>query len=195
MIVVRIIIMFLKITFKILLTLASIEIITLFSALTPIARTQNIFPSTPISTESINTATDLSNQGQAKAEQQDYRGAITDFSQAIQLNPNEGDLYYQRGLILAELEDQEGALKDFDDAILRNPNHGWAYFHRAGIAFGLSSNSRVMNSRALTSRALTSRAILDLQTARDLFSKQGDQEGYKQADGLIKHFAGERSNS
>lgn len=191
--------MSLKITAKILLILTSIEIITLFTALIPLARTENISPSPNISKESANNATDLSNQGQAKAEQQDYRGAIADISRAIQLNPNEADFYYQRGLILAKLEDQEGALKDFDDAILRNPNHGWAYFHRAGVAFGLSSNTgliysrsryyRSLPSRRINSRALTSRAMLDLQTARDLFAQQGDQEGYQKADSLIKYFS------
>ncbi len=167
--------MSLKITAKILLTLTTIEIITLFSGLTFMARTQNIYASTPISTESVNEATNIFQQGQAKAEQQDYRGAIADFTQAIQLNPNEADFYYQRGLILARLEDQEGAIKDFDDAILRNPSHSWAYFHRAGISFDLGFNSR---------------AILDLRTARLLFDKQENQEGYQKANSLIQHFAG-----
>ena len=54
-----------------------------------------------VSAESIATAKELSQQSQAKAEIQDYRGAIADISQAIILNPNEADYYYQRGLILA----------------------------------------------------------------------------------------------
>jgi len=186
--------MSLKTTAKILFTLTSIEIILFLTALTPV-RGQNIFASIPVSQESIETATDLFQQGQAKAKQLNYRGAIADFSRAIQLNPNEADFYYQRGLILRQLSDREAAIRDFDDAILRNPKHAWAYLQRAGVAFNFQSGDRITNYRAstypITNRDRSdARAILDLRTARDLFAQQGDQTGFQTADKLIQHFAG-----
>ncbi|MDZ8091575.1 MAG: tetratricopeptide repeat protein [Nostoc sp. DedQUE05] len=38
-------------------------------------------------------------QGIQKANQQDYQGALLDFTQAIQINPQNAEAYYQRGLI------------------------------------------------------------------------------------------------
>lgn len=187
--------MFFKTTTKNLLTLSSIEIITLFIALTPIAKAQNIFASTPISQESVKAATDLSQQGQAKAEQLNYRDAIADFSRAILLNPHEADLYYQRGLILKKLSDRQAAIQDFDDAILRDPQHARAYLERAGVLFNFQFSDRFTDNRGFSFRITNrnrsdARAILDLRTARDLFAQQGDQEGFQTANKLIQHFAG-----
>ena len=153
-----------------------------------------------VSAESIATAKELSQQSQAKAEIQDYRGAIADISQAIILNPNEADHYYQRGLILAQLSDREGAIRDFDDAILRDPNHARAYLQRAGMSFNLGgSDFQIVDSRGFIYRfdrsvvglQSDSRAVLDLRTARDLFAQQGDEAGYQTADSLLQHFAGD----
>jgi len=151
-----------------------------------------------ISIESIATAKKLSQQGQAKAKIMDYRGAIADLSQAIALNPNEADYYYQRGLILGELSDRQSAVRDFDDAIARNPNHARAYLQRGGMSFDLGSSFQITDYRGfnynldrLTSdRRGDARAILDLRRARDLFAQQGDKTGYQTADLLIKHFVG-----
>jgi tetratricopeptide (TPR) repeat protein len=41
-------------------------------------------------------------QGLKKANQQDYQGAESDFTQAIQINPQYAEAYYQRGLIYAK---------------------------------------------------------------------------------------------
>ena len=47
-----------------------------------------------------------------KANLEDYRGAIDDFSKAIELNPNDGGAYYNRGLAKEALEDYRGAIHD-----------------------------------------------------------------------------------
>ncbi len=180
-----------KITAKILLAIAGIEIAMLV-ALAP-AKAQNY---ASISAESISAAEKLSQQGKAKAEVQDYRGAIADLSQAIRLNPNEADFYYQRGLILVELSDRQAAVRDFDDAILRDPNHAWAYLHRGGISLNLGSSYQISDYRGFNyqitqvigDRGGDAKAMLDLRTARDLFAQQGDREGYKTANRLIQHF-------
>ena len=153
--------------------------------------------SVAVSAESIAAAKELSKQSQAKAEILDYRGAIADINQAIILNPNEADHYYQRGVILGKLSDRQGAVRDFDDAILRDPNHARAYLQRAGMSFNLRSRFQIVDSRGFIyrfnrlvgDRRSDSRAVLDLRTARDLFAKQGDKEGYQTADRLLQHFA------
>lgn len=151
---------------------------------------------TNISSESISTAKQLSEKSKTKAEALDYRGAIADISKAILLNPNEADFYYQRGLILGELSDRQSAVKDFDIAILRDPNHAWAYLQRAGMSFDLGSEFQLTDRRNLRfnldedPRRGNSQAMLDLRAAQELFQQQGDLEGTKIAQRLIKHFGG-----
>ncbi len=43
------------------------------------------------------TAEDYFDSGTAKAELQDNKGAIQDYNKAIELNPNDADVYYNRG--------------------------------------------------------------------------------------------------
>lgn len=162
----------------------------------PIEAQVNTTTSSP---EAIATAQKLSQRGQAKAEILDYKGAIADLSQAILLNPNEAEFYYQRGLIFGKLSDRLGAVQDFDDAIDRDPNHARAYLQRAGMSFNLGSSFQITDYRGFKYKLdrlvgdgrSNARAIFDLKKARDLFGQQGDKEGYQTADRLIKHFLGE----
>lgn len=189
---------------KTLLALSSIEIILFWLVLTPIVKAQpnakQVVSPAPISQDTIAEAKHLAELGKIKAEFQNYRGAIADFSRAILLNPNEADFYYQRGLVLRELSDLEAAIQDFDDAILRNPNHAWAYLQRAGIFFNLESNQGFTNFAGVRFRQRTStrgdaRGILDLRIARDIFARQGDRQGLQTANRLIQHFAGDLESS
>ncbi|MEM7592024.1 MAG: tetratricopeptide repeat protein [Cyanobacteria bacterium P01_A01_bin.83] len=180
---------------KLALGIISLEIALLLSILTIPATAQNSPPSTSVDPESVTAAQKLSQQGKLKVEQQNYRAAIADFSRAILLNPNEADLYYQRGLVFRALSDLEAAIQDFDDTILRDPNHAWAYLQRAGIFFNVESNQGFTSFKGFRFRQTTSnrgdaRGILDLRIARDLFAKQGDREGFQTADELIEHFGG-----
>ncbi len=138
---------------------------------TPAAYAQNV-PTQP-SNSSPTSAVDLLKRGQEKMQRQDYKGAMSDFNTAIAQNPNNADIYYNRGLLLFELGDELGALWDFDDTLLRNPRHAQAYLHRAGLRLNLG---------------LRSGAMQDLQLAAKLFSAQGDRIGYQKAQNLIRHF-------
>ncbi|MGD1008267.1 MAG: trypsin-like peptidase domain-containing protein, partial [Ignavibacteriaceae bacterium] len=80
-----------------------------------------------------NDANAYSNRGIAKADLEDYRGAIQDYNQAIEINPNYAGAYYNRGIAKADLEDYRGAIQDYNQAIEINPNDANAYYNR-GIA-------------------------------------------------------------
>ncbi|MBD2300414.1 tetratricopeptide repeat protein [Nostoc sp. FACHB-190] len=73
----------------------TITIFTTFGVMLP---TIEALP-TPIQTNQ--TATNWFLQGIQKVNQQNYPGAISDFTQAIQINPQYAEAYYQRGLIYA----------------------------------------------------------------------------------------------
>ncbi|MDG1684596.1 MAG: tetratricopeptide repeat protein [Flavobacteriaceae bacterium] len=52
------------------------------------------------------------NLGNSKMDTEDYYGAISDFTRAIEINPNYGEAYSYRGVSKAKLGDYNGACKD-----------------------------------------------------------------------------------
>ena len=63
----------------------------------------------------------------------DYKGAITDYTQAIRLNPDYADAYYNRGNAKYHLGQHFAAIADYDIAIRLNPDDADAYNNR-GLA-------------------------------------------------------------
>jgi tetratricopeptide (TPR) repeat protein len=56
----------------------------------------------------------------------DFKPALEDMTKAIQLDPEQPEGYYARGVILATVNHQEKALVDFDKALQKDPNHEMA---------------------------------------------------------------------
>jgi tetratricopeptide (TPR) repeat protein len=56
------------------------------------------------------------NRGLSKDYLQDYRGAIADYSKAIELDPNYSDAYYNRGLSKLKLNQKNSACLDWSKA-------------------------------------------------------------------------------
>ena len=61
----------------------------------------------------------------------DYFGAISDFSQGIEVRPKELRNYFHRAAVFILLEDYESAISDFTKIISIQPNSGMAYYYRA----------------------------------------------------------------
>ena len=68
------------------------------------------------------TAQDFFNSGNDKADAKDYYGAISDYTESIELNPNESSAYFYRGVSKALLKDYSGAISDYSKAIELTPN-------------------------------------------------------------------------
>ena len=66
-----------------------------------------------------------------KAEKGDYYGAISDFTKAIEIDPNYKEAYYNRGWNKYKLNDYYGAISDYTKAIEIDPNFALAYSNRA----------------------------------------------------------------
>ena len=79
------------------------------------------------------TADDYYNKGISKFSLKDYKGAISEFSKTIILNPNYADAYINRGISKKKTLDYTGAITDYNKAIQLNPNNS-DYFYNRGIA-------------------------------------------------------------
>ena len=75
-------------------------------------------------------ATDLFNSGLDKAERGNLKGAIADWTKAIDIYPRYAHAYYNRGIAKRLLDDYEGAISDYSKAIALNPNYYQAYTNR-----------------------------------------------------------------
>ena len=76
------------------------------------------------------------NRGLSKEYLGDYLGAISDYSKAIELNPNpSGKILFWRGYLHEKNENYEKAIRDYSSAIKINPNYENAYFYRAYTKF------------------------------------------------------------
>lgn len=103
--------------------------------------------------------------------QNDLPGAIAKFDQALEIDSNFIDAYFNRGLARYSLSDYQDAIADFSAAIDRDASFAEA-FGRRGLSYYAAGNR--------------AKAIADLQQAAALFQQQGDQVGYQQSLDLIE---------
>jgi tetratricopeptide (TPR) repeat protein len=73
------------------------------------------------------------NRGNAKSDQGDKQGAISDYDKAIAINPQDAEAYNNRGNIKSNLGKKQEAIGDYDKAIAINPKSAVTYYNR-GIA-------------------------------------------------------------
>lgn len=81
------------------------------------------------------TAVDYFKIGCYKQNNKDYRGAIEEYSKAIQLNPKYTNAYYNRGITYSYLEDNYYAINDLNMVIKLDPNISNAYKKRGYLKY------------------------------------------------------------
>ena len=69
------------------------------------------------------TADEFVELAKQKLEVEDYQGAISDFTKAIEINPMNDKAYNNRGNAKSNLKDYSGAIVDYSKAIEINPRH------------------------------------------------------------------------
>jgi tetratricopeptide (TPR) repeat protein len=80
------------------------------------------------------TALGYFNKGINKGIDKDHKGAIVDFTKAIEIDLKYKEAYYFRGLSKSLLEDYRGAIADYTKAIELDPKYAAAYFSR-GLSY------------------------------------------------------------
>jgi tetratricopeptide (TPR) repeat protein len=76
------------------------------------------------------TAEDYFYSGYDKAQAKDDYGAISDYTKAIELDPNYAYAYNNRGVSKRNLKDYYGAIADYTKVIELDPNYAYAYNNR-----------------------------------------------------------------
>ncbi len=103
----------------------------------------------------------------AKSELGDMQGAITDYSQAIAVNPSSADSYSNRAKIRFKTGKIDGAISDIRSALRINPDDGLALFDLAWIWKTLGDSTRMCE-------ALTAASGLGVDRAKAPYQKYCD---------------------
>lgn len=93
------------------------------------------------------------NRGIAFIQTGDDNKAISDFTQAIRLKPDDAETYYNRGLARGRNEDYTRAIADFTRAIQLKPGYADAYYSR-GVSYKRVGNAARAKADSLKARAL-----------------------------------------
>ncbi len=156
----------------------------------------------------VPTTANLFEEGVKKQEQEDYAGAVSDYTEFLKTHPVDGasprenrlDAYSNRGFAKVMLNDLPGAIVDFDRSSELAPNSADAYNARGNVhamAGNLTASIRDFNraircnrsfadayyNRAISRHGIGDRygAKSDLSQAAKLFRQQQDIGGYQQA--------------
>ncbi|MBD2198971.1 tetratricopeptide repeat protein [Calothrix anomala FACHB-343] len=110
-------------------------------------------------------------QGFELLDKKNYREAIKTFSQGLSLAPDNPYGYLGRGIAYFSIKEYQSARSDFGQSITIDGNIAYAYLFRGMSHFALGSKES---------------AISDLETAANLFDKEGEKEMAEQARDTIK---------
>ncbi len=78
--------------------------------------------------------------GEKKYFAEDYKQALVDYNEAIELNSEHVRAYYKRGNVNYKLEKYTASIDDYTKAIKLNPKHVNAYNNLAGVKFKLGES-------------------------------------------------------
>lgn len=164
-------------------------------------------PQPAIAEQSSVNAEELFKRGVYEALIGNYKLAIADFTQVIQLRPDDATAYANEGLARAAMGDFQGALADFNSALRLNPDLEVAYYNRGYVRFELKDYQSALvdfnraiaiapqNADAYHCRCLVRHKLgdmrgvaEDLHTAADLYFKAGKLDEYKGLLNVIKDF-------
>ncbi|MFB8789380.1 MAG: DnaJ domain-containing protein [Potamolinea sp.] len=165
---------------------------------------QGLEPNSSVRKKTGMTPQDFYVRALSKALGKDYQGAMEDYNQAIERNPNFVEAYIKRGETRYKLGDARGTLTDCSEALRINPNLADAYYYQGRARYRLGYTQAAIEAynqaiakeadfaQAYYHRGLANNdlqeialAIEDLQKAAELFNEQGDRTGYQLAQQTI----------
>jgi len=100
-------------------------------------------------------------EGHSKLKGHDYKGAIEEFTKAIEMNPTSAPAYHNRGYAKKLMGAYTDAIEDYTKAIELEPNDGGHFAGRGG-AYGLAGDKE--------------KACADLRKGKELGYAKGEEE-------------------
>jgi tetratricopeptide (TPR) repeat protein len=152
------------------------------------------------------TSDDYLQSGITKHKQEDYKGAIKDYTKAIKFNKENKDAYFNRGSCELVIKDFKSAIADFTKTIELDQKYVKAYYSRATVFVSqekytdaLPDLDKTVELDATLPNALTLRGQIRAQTgnkkgACEDFNK-AKEIGDKQAGKYISQFCGNEQQS
>ena len=98
-----------------------------------------------------NLAAVYQQRGYAAATNQQFQDAISDYGEAIKINPEDPRIYEQRAAVEMKLNNMDKALADYSEAIKLKPNEVRYYLYRSYI---YETKGDIKNSMADTEKVL-----------------------------------------
>ena len=99
----------------------------------------------PLSKKSSNSQADsFFKNGHDNYKKGNLRAALSDFNEAIRLDPKFTQAYIFRGIVSTQLQDYQGAIKDYTKAIQLNPQESFAYGGRGLALSGLKDHKKAI---------------------------------------------------
>jgi len=130
------------------------------------------------------TSTEFLENGIAKHEKQDFKGAIKDYTKAIKADKKNKDAYFNRGTCELALKDFKTAMSDFNKTIKLDPKFVKAYYSRATVFVSQQKYKEALPDLDITielnsklPNVLTLRGQIRAQTG----NKEGACEDFNQA--------------
>jgi tetratricopeptide (TPR) repeat protein len=140
------------------------------------------FPKTVIQKKDDNS--ELINRGIEKGKRHDLKGAIADFTKAIQLDPSEAKGYANRAYARQLKKDVSGALADYNKALELDPQNADSYYARGNLKAenhdlngAIADYDRTIELRPNHSHAYYNRAV----AKKEKGDKAGSDADFKRA--------------
>jgi len=70
-------------------------------------------------------------RGALRLKTKNIKGALSDYSEAIKLDPGNGDYWVGRGAVKEKSNDLQGAIEDYSTALSHSPEYALAFYRRA----------------------------------------------------------------
>lgn len=160
------------------------------------------------------TASDYYNRGLLRTQTKDYSQAISDFSQAIKLNPKFIDAYLKRCEMHYKLGDNQAVLNDCYEVFNIDPTIAKAYYYQGRARYSLgyvepaieSYSSAIAQDQsypqahyyrgiAYKDSQNVSFAVKDFTKAAELFRQQRNYDAYRRTQKTINELNGNKSAS
>lgn len=85
------------------------------------------------SPSALDRADNLFQQGEAKLQDGDYKGALEIYNEVLKLDTTNSGAYVSRGVARFGLGDKQGAIRDFTQALQLDANNADIYRKRGGV--------------------------------------------------------------